>query len=57
MRFKRKIRPARSWGMRLTGAWLIAQGLMPLLDLRFAHSGTVFAVLAVVAGVAVLFDI
>ena len=45
----------RSWGMILLGVWLILLGLIPLLSIHIDRSGTFMNVLAVVAGVLVLF--
>jgi hypothetical protein len=41
-------------GMLLLALWLIASGLIPLLKVSFAHSGTILNVIAVVAGVLIL---
>jgi hypothetical protein len=43
----------RDLGMTVLAAWLIVYGLLaaPFLKIRFAHSGDVLAVLAIVAGV------
>jgi hypothetical protein len=51
MRFKL----ARGWGMMLLAVWLILTGLIPLLSINVAHMGTVMAILAVAAGVLILF--
>jgi hypothetical protein len=40
----------------LLGAWLIATGLLPLLHLDFSNRDMVMALLAIVAGIAVLLD-
>lgn len=40
----------RNLGMLLLGIWLIATGLIPLLNLSFSGLGTVMAVLAIAAG-------
>ena len=37
-------------GMLLLGIWLIATGLIPLLDLSFSGLGTIMAILAIAAG-------
>lgn len=42
-------------GTVLLAIWLILQGLIPLFHLRFHGIGTVMAVLAVSAGVLLLF--
>jgi len=41
-------------GNTLLGIWLLANGLMPLLHLRFSGSGIVLAVLSIAAGVVLL---
>jgi len=41
-------------GTPLLGIWLTLHGLLPLLDLHFAHSGTILSLLAVAAGVLIL---
>lgn len=43
-------------GMLLLAIWLILKGLMPLVHLSFRGSGTVLDVLAIAAGVLILFD-
>jgi hypothetical protein len=45
----------RSWGMVLLGIWLILWGVMPFLK-DFPHSSLVLAVLAIVAGILILFQ-
>jgi hypothetical protein len=40
----------KNLGMLLTGIWLIATGLIPLLDLSFSGLGTIMALLAIAAG-------
>jgi len=44
----------RNLGMLLLGIWLIATGLIPLLNLGFSGLGTVMAVLAIAAGALIL---
>ena len=44
----------RSLGMLLLGIWLIATGLIPLLQLHFAGLATIMAILAIAAGVLIL---
>ncbi len=44
----------RNLGMLLLGIWLIAGGLIPLLQLHFAGLGTIMAILAIAAGVLIL---
>ena len=41
-------------GMALLGVWLIAQGLIALLDLSFRGMHVLMAVLALVAGILIL---
>jgi hypothetical protein len=41
-------------GMLLLGVWLLAAGLIEVVDLSFSHRDTLFNVLAVAAGVLVL---
>jgi hypothetical protein len=43
----------KSWGMILLAVWLILSGLIPLLSISIG--GTVMAILAVAAGVLILF--
>ena len=40
----------------LPGIWLIMTGLIPLLSLSFSGIGTLMAVLALVAGILVIFE-
>jgi len=48
MRF---FRTQRNWGMLLLGVWLIAHGILTLApNLAFSQSGTLLAILAIVAG-------
>jgi hypothetical protein len=44
----------RNLGMLLLGIWLIATGLIPLLNLSFSGLGTVMAILAIAAGALIL---
>ncbi|HEY1307944.1 MAG TPA: hypothetical protein VGF24_30535 [Vicinamibacterales bacterium] len=44
----------KSLGMLLLGIWLVVTGLMPFLHLGFSGLGTLMAVLALAAGVAIL---
>lgn len=41
-------------GMLLLAIWLILTGLLPLLHITFANMGSIFAVLAIAAGVLIL---
>jgi hypothetical protein len=44
----------RNLGMLLLGIWLIATGLIPLLNLSFSGLGTVLAVGAIAAGALII---
>ena len=44
----------KNLGMPLLGIWLIATGLIPLLNLGFSGQGTVMAILAIAAGALIL---
>lgn len=44
----------KNLGMLLLGIWLIANGLIPLLNLSFSGFGTVMAILAIAAGALIL---
>ncbi len=44
----------KNLGMLLLGIWLIATGLIPLLNISFSGLGTVMAILAIAAGVLIL---
>jgi hypothetical protein len=44
----------KNLGMLLLGIWLIITGLVPLLNLGFSGLGTLMAILATAAGVAIL---
>jgi hypothetical protein len=41
----------KRWGVIVLSIWLILTGLLPLLNLSFAESGTVLAVLAIATGI------
>ncbi len=45
----------RSLGMLLLGIWLILWGALPLLGVSFPASGVVLEILAIAAGVLILF--
>ena len=47
---------SRKYGTILLCAWLIASGLISLLETRIPYSGPVMALLAIVAGVLILID-
>jgi len=44
----------KMWANILLAVWLIATGLVSLLGLHFANSGTILAILAIAAGVLML---
>ena len=48
------MRITRNIGMLLLAAWLVLTGLMGLLGLDIPNSGLILAVLALVAGIAIL---
>ena len=41
-------------GMLLLGIWLVATGLIPLLNLSFSGLGTIMAILAIAAGALII---
>ena len=41
-------------GMLLLGIWLIATGLIPLLNFSFSGLGTIMAILAIAAGALII---
>jgi hypothetical protein len=49
------MRLPKNWGLVLLGVWLILTGLIPLLSIHIDRSGAVMNILAVAAGVLVLF--
>ena len=49
-----KFKLNRNWGMLLLAVWLILMGLIPLLSIHIAQSGTFMNILAVAAGVLLL---
>jgi hypothetical protein len=44
----------KNLGMLLLGIWLIATGLLPLLNLGFPGLGTLLAIVAIAAGAFIL---
>jgi len=44
----------KNLGMLLLGIWLIATGLIPLLNLSISGLGTLMAILAIAAGALIL---
>jgi hypothetical protein len=44
----------KNLGMLLLGSWLIATGLVPLLNLNFSGLGTLMAVVAIAAGALII---
>ncbi len=47
----------KDWGMLLLGIWLVVSGLIPLLRLSFSGLGTIMAILAIVAGVLIVWPV
>jgi hypothetical protein len=45
----------RNIGMLLLAIWLILTGLLPLLNFGFSGLGTVMAILAIAAGILIVF--
>ncbi len=45
----------KNLGMLCLGLWLIATGLIPLFHFRFPHQGSGMDILAIAAGVLLLF--
>ena len=54
---KMRIRLPNQWSLRLLSIWFIANGLMSLVDLRFAYSNVIMGFLALAVGIAILMDI
>ncbi len=46
----------KKWGTILLAIWLVATGLVALLNLSFNYSATILALLAVAAGVLILIE-
>jgi len=44
----------KNLGMSLLGIWLIATGLIPLLNISFSGLGTLMAIIAIAAGALLL---
>lgn len=44
------------WGVLVLAIWLIASGVMALLDISFKWDGQVLAVVAIAAGILLLID-
>jgi polyferredoxin len=51
----RKFKLTKSLGMILLGIWLIVTGLIPLLNLSFEGLSLIMSILAITAGVLVMF--
>jgi hypothetical protein len=49
------VRLTRSLGMLLLGIWLILWGILPLLSISFPAGGVILEILAIAAGVLILF--
>lgn len=45
----------KNLGMLLLGIWLVVTGLLPLVHPNFSGLGTIMAILAIAAGVLILF--
>ncbi len=45
----------RNLGMLLLGIWLILWGVLPLLSINFPASGIILEILAIAAGVLIIF--
>jgi hypothetical protein len=43
-------------GLRLLGAWLVLDGILPLLGLRIPNGAILLTLLAIVAGVLLILD-
>jgi len=48
------VKVIKNLGLLLLGSWLIATGLIPLLNLSFSGLGTIMAVVAVAAGALII---
>lgn len=48
------MKATKNLGMLLLGSWLIATGLVPLLNLSFSGLGTLMAVVAIAAGALII---
>ncbi len=44
----------RSWGVVLLCIWLVAMGLIAVLDLKFASMNIVLGIIAIAAGILIL---
>lgn len=53
---KKSVKLLKNLGMIVLGIWLIATGLLPLLKIDVPASGTILAVLAIVAGILILLN-
>ena len=52
----KKMKLVKNWGMILLSIWLIVTGLLQVVSIRIPAIGIILAVLAMVAGVLILFD-
>jgi hypothetical protein len=43
-------------GLRLLGAWLVLDGLLPLVGVRLPNGDTLLTMLAIIAGVLLILD-
>jgi len=48
------MKPTKNLGMLLLGIWLIAFGVIPLLNLSFSGLSTLMAILAIAAGALII---
>lgn len=47
---------SKGLGRVLLGIWLIAQGLLPFLNIRIPNQGMLLAILALVAGIFIIIE-
>ena len=59
MRWRRSLfawRGTRSWGFPLLGIWLIATGILPLINVNIPAIGPIMSIVAIAAGVLILIE-
>jgi hypothetical protein len=49
-------RSKKTWGPLLLGIWLIASGILPMVNIRIPWSGVILSGLAVAAGICILLE-
>ena len=49
-----KWRTQRTWGTTALGIWLVATGLLPLLNVSIPQSGPILSLLAAASGILIL---